>query len=360
METTLECSVCLNMICEPISISCGHSFCRICLVKSLSRSKKKCPSCRAICHVSAEDANENIMLKAIAKQCNPILYTQRENEIEIEKKNWKKLLPIFYYNMTMFPGETLSLHLFEPRYKLMMRRIADSSRSFAYVPNFVSYAATVGDLALIAEVKELEFLADGRCLLEATLRGRYKIVDHYVEEGTQGLHFCRLDPLHDTPVTGSDLTTLHGLSERARVYSSMALQGDVLSRVTQLYGPPPLPPLSLSLSLSYEAFSIWLTAVCPFPNAQKFHLLRSVNTLDRIRVCVECLEGVLTRLGERVSESVNYTCEDEKERETEREDDREEERESEEEREESVEEEREERKREREREECSRNENNNF
>ena len=38
---SLECSLCLTIICEPISISCGHSFCRVCLVKSLRRHKKR-------------------------------------------------------------------------------------------------------------------------------------------------------------------------------------------------------------------------------------------------------------------------------------------------------------------------------
>lgn len=27
------------------------------------RSKKKCPQCRAVCHISAEDAHENFMIK---------------------------------------------------------------------------------------------------------------------------------------------------------------------------------------------------------------------------------------------------------------------------------------------------------
>jgi hypothetical protein len=63
IEKALECPLCLSLICEPLSISCGHSFCRVCLVKSLRRSKKKCPQCRAVCHMSAEDAQENIMIK---------------------------------------------------------------------------------------------------------------------------------------------------------------------------------------------------------------------------------------------------------------------------------------------------------
>jgi hypothetical protein len=65
IEKALECPLCLSLICEPLSISCGHSFCRVCLVKSLRRSKKKCPQCRAVCHMSAEDAQENIMIKGV-------------------------------------------------------------------------------------------------------------------------------------------------------------------------------------------------------------------------------------------------------------------------------------------------------
>ena len=45
---TVECPLCLNMLCEPISISCGHTFCRVCLATSLRLSKKKCPSCREV------------------------------------------------------------------------------------------------------------------------------------------------------------------------------------------------------------------------------------------------------------------------------------------------------------------------
>ena len=37
----LECSICLNFIVEPVTICCGHSFCKMCLVKSLRRHKKK-------------------------------------------------------------------------------------------------------------------------------------------------------------------------------------------------------------------------------------------------------------------------------------------------------------------------------
>ena len=94
----------------------------------------------------------------MAKMVNPTLYDQRLQEAIIEIKESTNVLPIFYYNVAMFPGETLSLNLFEPRYKFMMRRVVNTTRSFAYVPNFTTYIAKAGDIAIIAKLKEVEFL----------------------------------------------------------------------------------------------------------------------------------------------------------------------------------------------------------
>lgn len=128
-------------------------------MKSLTRHKKKCPSCREVCHVAAESAAENIMIKALSQQLDPDLYAARSAEFQAEKQSWNTLYPIFYYNNAMFPGSKLSLHLFEPRYKLMMQRVVNSNRAFAYVPNFSNYSAAIGDIALVAELKEVEFLS---------------------------------------------------------------------------------------------------------------------------------------------------------------------------------------------------------
>ncbi len=163
LNSSLECSLCLCLICEPVSISCGHSFCRTCLVKSLSRHKKKCPTCREICHVSAENAAENIMIKTLALAINSDVYSARLIELQAEKETWNTFYPCFYYNSTMFPGSKLALHLFEPRYKTMMQRVVNSSRKFAFVPNFTNYHASVGDIALVADLKDVEFFSGVWC-----------------------------------------------------------------------------------------------------------------------------------------------------------------------------------------------------
>lgn len=201
------------------------------------------PHYRAVCHITAEIAEENIMIKTLAMNFDTTEYSNRLLESEVEKKSWSSLLPIFYYNETLFPGGRLDLHLFEQRYRVMMQRVVNSTRSFAYVPSFNQYNfnAAVGDVALVAVLEEVEFLADGRCMLQAKISNRMVISDHYIEDGTQGLHFCRLLPLVDDLVTEE--------TDKSKILELLPLLSDTIntsfwagafrSRLEKRYGPSP-------------------------------------------------------------------------------------------------------------------------
>lgn len=189
----------------------------------------------------------------------------------------------------MFPSGNLSLHLFEPRYKLMMQRIVNTTRSFAYVPNLDTYQASVGDVAMRAVLKEVEFLPDGRCLLEARLEGRYKITEHFVEEGTQGLHYCRMEPFCDTMIDCERWRTeLQRLVKEGEELCTSLLQGSVKQKIEAYHG---LPHYSCP-----EAFSLWLCGVCLTNNAKKMEMLRSPCTYARLTLGVESLKILLERM----------------------------------------------------------------
>lgn len=74
-----------------------------------SKSRKKCPTCRAPCHVSAFTAHENIALAAIAQTCFPETYALRLPEVQAARSAMEMELPVFYYNCTQFPGAPLQL-----------------------------------------------------------------------------------------------------------------------------------------------------------------------------------------------------------------------------------------------------------
>jgi len=310
IEKALECPLCLSLICEPLSISCGHSFCRVCLVKSLRRSKKKCPQCRAVCHMSAEDAQENIMIKDLAMHTNSVEYAARLLESEVEKKTWSTLLPIFYYNETLFPGGRLDLHLFEPRYRVMMQRVVSSTRSFAYVPNFHQYSASIGDIALVALLEEVEFMADGRCTLQARLSSRMTISDHYIEEGTQGLHFCRLTPLSDDPMEEDQIPIVADLVNLATLIVGSFFTGPIRARLEARYGVAPPPS---SGAAGAEAFSLWMAAICPLPESEKGRLLGSTDTAERLRTTVGCFSVLVRQTPVAVGHGVPADLEEDQE-----------------------------------------------
>ncbi|CAM9465016.1 unnamed protein product [Choristocarpus tenellus] len=283
LKSALECAVCLALVCEPVSLSCGHTFCRSCIVSTLRRNKKKCPVCRAVCHNNAEDQPENVMITQIVNICFPEEARQRLTESAGDRSSWKSQLPVFYYNLPMFPGETLHLHLFEPRYKLMMQRIVNTSRRFGYIPNYTNYDATLGDVALIAEVCECEFLSDGRVLLEAKLIGRYTVVDHFVEEGTQGLHYCQLEARGDDPPVSREGAVLQAkLHEEAQGLVNRVI-GPVKAQVISTHGEMPT---------SAEGLSMWIASILPMPVPEKHRHLSGKSTIKRLEGCISLLSAM--------------------------------------------------------------------
>lgn len=293
----LECPICISLICEPITLPCGHSFCRVCVVDALRKSNKKCATCRAVCHISPEIANENVMLRDLAMALDSTQYLARVQETSAIKDTWKATYPIFFYNEVLFPGDALNLHLFEPRYKLMMKRIVEGSRSFAYV--CPSGEDIVGDVALVARLDEAEFLADGRCLIESSLANRHKIISHFVETGTQGLHFCSLEPYCDAPIASDNADAL---AEAAAIVSHVtAVYNDISTRhpnILKTFGKPPQVTASSAGSssgsgtCSYEEFSLWLARVLPPSSGpQKREWLVGQDTCVRLRSCREALRG---------------------------------------------------------------------
>lgn len=90
-------------------------------------------------------------------------------------------LPIFPLNTVLFPGMPLRLHVFEERYKLMMKHIFETNRTFgvclikngleAYGPLATPYLT-----GCTARVTHVEPLPDGRFDLTAVGDERFQIV----------------------------------------------------------------------------------------------------------------------------------------------------------------------------------------
>uniref|UniRef100_A0A8C7JCR2 Uncharacterized protein n=1 Tax=Oncorhynchus kisutch TaxID=8019 RepID=A0A8C7JCR2_ONCKI len=61
----LTCSVCLSLFTDPVSLSCGHSFCRQCFT-NFRRTQNLCPHCRARISTAEGNLSTNHILKSLA------------------------------------------------------------------------------------------------------------------------------------------------------------------------------------------------------------------------------------------------------------------------------------------------------
>jgi len=59
-------------------------------------------------------------------------------------------MPIFTLNSVVFPGQEFPMHIFEPRYRLMIRRCLEGDRKYAHAINWVLIASALTHLLDLA------------------------------------------------------------------------------------------------------------------------------------------------------------------------------------------------------------------
>ncbi|XP_039631646.1 LON peptidase N-terminal domain and RING finger protein 1 [Polypterus senegalus] len=125
----LECPLCIRLFYEPVTTPCGHTFCKNCIERSLDHNVR-CPLCKQNLreYLKNRKYNRTLLLEEIISRSFPLPLEERRqvHEAEIaELSNLTKNIPIFVCTMA-YPGIPCPLHIFEPRYRLMMRRCMET------------------------------------------------------------------------------------------------------------------------------------------------------------------------------------------------------------------------------------------
>lgn len=88
---------------------------------------------------------------------------------------------MFPLSTVLFPGAPLPLHVFEPRYQVMLRRCLEGDRQFGVV--LIARGSEVGggesrlDVGTVARIQEARSLPDGRSVLLAQGTRRFRVVE---------------------------------------------------------------------------------------------------------------------------------------------------------------------------------------
>ncbi|XP_038020638.1 LON peptidase N-terminal domain and RING finger protein 3 isoform X2 [Motacilla alba alba] len=280
----LDCSLCMRLFYEPVTTPCGHTFCLKCLERCLDHNPK-CPLCKeglSECLAMRKYCKTVLMEELIARYLPEELTERRkiyEEEIA-ELSNLNKNVPIFVCTMA-YPTVPCPLHIFEPCYRLMIRRCMETgTKQFGMcisdpVKGFADYGC-------ILEIRNVEFFADGRSVVDSIGKRRFKVIQHSQRDG---YNTADIEYIEDQKVQGQEyaaLLVLHdSVYDQAYTWFN-SLKQALKSRILSHFGPMPAKDPDPQANPNGPAWCWWVLAVLPLENRAQLPFLAMKSLRDRL------------------------------------------------------------------------------
>jgi len=164
-------------------------------------------------------------------------------------------LPLFPLNVVLFPGQALPLHIFEPRYRIMIRRCIDNDEPFGVVLARDEEPDEPHDIGTSARVTEVQRLSDGRMHIMTVGEERFRLHDFRVSE--HGYLIGEVTPFPFVEDVAPSSTLVRAVAQRLSRY--LKLLGEAHGREFRFDQLPTKPvdlavftAIALNLSLEHK------------------------------------------------------------------------------------------------------------
>ena len=315
-QSELDCQICYALVLDPLTTCCGHTFCRKCVARVLDHSKL-CPACRRPLPMppgaAAEPTNKSIST-LLSGLCPDLVALRVEvaaqEEAEFEKEGNTPIFPV----TLAYPSMPTFLHIFEARYRLMIRRAVESGSGKFGMVMYNRRGQPQGSLGNVhfkqygtmLQIVSLEMLPDGRSLIEARGISRFKILetrmlDGYIVAKVQGIDDISLNEEEnleaqetstavEQSVPGA-LPPLDSLSTQQLLQIGLdfinrgrqASEPWLHERILAAYGQPPLDA---------AIFPYWLACVLPIAEEEKYQLLMITSVRGRLKLTANWIRRI--------------------------------------------------------------------
>ncbi|KAM5181855.1 LON peptidase N-terminal domain and RING finger protein 2 [Mantella aurantiaca] len=279
-----ECSLCMRIFYEPVATPCGHTFCLKCLERCLDHNPH-CPLCKENLsqYLASRAYKKTLLTEELITRYLPEELTERKKLYDEEIKelsNLNKDVPIFVCTMA-FPTIPCPLHVFEPRYRLMIRRsmetgtkqfgmcIADELKGFA-------------DYGCMLQVRDVKFFPDGRSVVDTIGLSRFKVLSHGQRDG---YNTANIEYLEDKKVEGQEyeeLLLLHNAVYDQAFSWFSSLKDNLKAQILNHFGSMPSKESNPQTSSCGPAWCWWMLAVLPLENKAQLTILAMTSLKDRL------------------------------------------------------------------------------
>ncbi|KAL2205089.1 LON-domain-containing protein [Sarocladium strictum] len=313
-RSEMDCQVCYALYYDPLTTSCGHTFCRNCLHRILDHSRH-CPICRRqltinpLLNRNSCPSNKSIT-RIIETYWADDLRARGETVAQEEASRLQDFdVPLFVCTLS-FPQMPTFLHVFEPRYRLMLRRALEGDRTFGMVVPRRSRSGDENDahfneLGTLLRIVNVQFYPDGRSLIETVGLSRFRVLRHGWLDGYTVGKVERIDDMsleeeeaveaaEATPsspsLTGDDPSLPRRQSD-LETMSTLALMEYCTNFVVRMRSQS-VPWLTERLLAIYgecpedpAVFPWWFASVLPVKDNEKYRLLGTSSVRHRLKIC---------------------------------------------------------------------------
>ncbi len=191
-------------------------------------------------------------------------------------------LPLFPLNVVLFPGQTLPLRVFEPRYRIMIQRCIEQSQPFGVVLVDEDDNNSPHTIGTAARITQVERLPDGRMNILTVGVERFILQNVYEGEDKYLIGNAVFYPFTEETQTSAELA--HSVMTRLRKYLTLLSNlSDVKLKFDQFPGDS-------------TALAIFAAIALQLPLPQKQLLLATESVSDLLHEEAEMLKTELLAL----------------------------------------------------------------
>ncbi|RMC06657.1 hypothetical protein DUI87_16095 [Hirundo rustica rustica] len=191
-----------------------------------------------------------------------------------------KDVPIFVCTMA-FPTIPCPLHVFEPRYRLMIRRCMETgTKQFGMC--LADELKGFADHGCILEIRDVKFFPDGRSVVDTVGVRRFRVLSHGQRDG---YNTANIEYLEDKKVEGpeyEELVRLHDSVYDQAVAWFTSLKDNMKVQILNHFGSMPGKEPEPQSNPSGPAWYWWLLAVLPLENRAQLAILAMTSLKDRL------------------------------------------------------------------------------
>lgn len=302
LQSEVECAICSGILFDPVTTTCGHTFCRQCLERVLDNTSL-CPNCRHELYLPSilPGSSTNRFIGEILINLFGSELQERAQAKEIEERPGDDAhsldTPIFVCTPSL-PHTPTFLHIFEPRYRLMLRRVLEGNRRFGmcyYNPT----RHPQGDLhyGTLLQVINARWEPDGRAMIETRGISKFRIKRHGIKDEYIVADIERHDDLHITEEQNLEAFDMrlapdswNGMSTQELLRFGHDLSMRFISenpqlRIPNVYGYPPM---------NARILPYYIGAVLPLQEPERYKLIPERSVRQRLKIALYWLVNLHT------------------------------------------------------------------